>query len=102
MAPRRGREPIGEEGRARLREWLRIEQGMPWEAEVRRAVAGALGTSPATLPDLEGVTQKHVSQVLSGKSGLSFDFAERALAVLGRRLQVLAVVAKLDEPGGQP
>jgi plasmid maintenance system antidote protein VapI len=70
------------------------------ERRVREAIRQALddtGTSQIELANALGVTQKHVSMVLSGKSGLSFDLAERALAVLGRRLQVLAAV---DPKGG--
>ncbi len=69
------------------------------ERRVRDAIRYALDQSGMTqveLAERAGVTQKHISQVLSGKSGLSFDFAERLLGILGRRLDVKAV------PIGEP
>lgn len=59
------------------------------ERQVREAIRQALNESELTQSELAeqvGMSQKHISQVLSGKSGLSFDLAEQMLAVLGRRL----------------
>ena len=70
------------------------------ERRAREAIRTALdetGTTQTELAASLGVTQKHISQVLSGKSGLSFDLAERALAALGRRMSVLVAKARLDE-----
>lgn len=56
------------------------------ERRVREALRQALIEQDITQKELAerlGVTQKHISQVLSGKSGLSFDFAERCAAALG-------------------
>jgi plasmid maintenance system antidote protein VapI len=64
------------------------------ERQVRDAIRQALFESDTTQSQLAatvGVTQKHISQVLSGKAGLSFDFAEKLLAALGRRLEVSVV-----------
>jgi transcriptional regulator with XRE-family HTH domain len=61
------------------------------ERRVREALKSALIEQEMTQAELAtrlGVTQKHISQVLSGKSGLSFDFAERIGAVLGVLLTV--------------
>jgi hypothetical protein len=38
--------PVTPEARERLLEWARIEDGMPWAADVRRAVADRLGENP--------------------------------------------------------
>jgi hypothetical protein len=59
------------------------------ETRAREAIRAALdedGRTQAWLAEKMRVTQKHMSQILTGKVGLSFDFAERCLAVLGRRL----------------
>lgn len=61
------------------------------ERKIREAARAALIEAEMTQAELAvglGVTQKHISQVLSGKTGLSFDFAERMLAALDRRLDV--------------
>lgn len=71
------------------------------ERRLREAIRTALdetGTTQIELASALGVTQKHISQVLAGKSGLSLDFGERALAVLGRRLRVIVAAAELDAP----
>ncbi len=41
------------EGRERLLEWARIEDGMPWAADVRRAVADRLGENPWLNEEIE-------------------------------------------------
>lgn len=61
------------------------------ERRVREALRSALMEQEMTQAELAarlGVTQKHISQVLSGKTGLSFDFAERVGSVLGVMLNV--------------
>lgn len=57
----------------------------------RNEILGALaatGTTQGALALMLGLSEKHVSQVLTGRSGLSFDLAERMLGALGRRLVV--------------
>jgi hypothetical protein len=41
------------EERERLLEWARIEDGMPWAADVRRAVADRLGENPWLNEEIE-------------------------------------------------
>jgi hypothetical protein len=38
--------PVTSEARERLLEWARIEDGMPWADDVRRAVVDRLGENP--------------------------------------------------------
>lgn len=76
------------------------------ERRVREALKSALIEQEMTQAELAsrlGVTQKHISQVLSGKSGLSFDFAERVGAVLGVLLnvEVRPAVPSSKEPTDQ-
>jgi transcriptional regulator with XRE-family HTH domain len=44
-----------------------------------------------------GLTEKHISQVLSGKCGLSLDVAEAMLAALGLDLVVSVVPSGIGE-----
>ncbi len=76
---------------------------------VREAILAALqdqGVTQAELADRVGRSEKHVSQVLTGAAGLSFDLAELMLAELGQQLAVgaTALTAKSielkDEPTG--
>lgn len=60
---------------------------------IRNAIAADATWSQASLALRLGLTQKHISQVLTGKAGLSFDLAERMLAALGRRLEITATTA---------
>lgn len=59
------------------------------ERRTREAIRAALAEQDMTQAELAqrmGITQKHMSNLLNGKTALSFDFAERCLAALGRRL----------------
>jgi transcriptional regulator with XRE-family HTH domain len=76
---------------------------------VRQAILDALeqqGITQATLADRVGRSEKHVSQVLTGAAGLSFDLAELMLAELGQQLTVgataltAAPIELKDEPTG--
>lgn len=63
------------------------------EWRTRRAILDAIGEGPgfsqAFIAVRLGLSQKHVSQVLTGKAGLSFDLAERMLAAMGRQLEII-------------
>jgi ParB-like chromosome segregation protein Spo0J len=61
--------------------------GAPSEARARRRILTALADQDVTQAVLArrlGVTEKHVSRVLLGRAGLSFDLADRMLAALGK------------------
>lgn len=67
---------------------------------VRSAIGGALAetaTTQAMLARRLGVTQKHVSEVLTGRAGLSMDLADAMLAAMGRRVVVAVEHAPLRE-----
>lgn len=66
------------------------------ERRIRDALKRALIDQDVTQKELAeklGVTQKHMSQVLSGKSGLSILFAEKCAAALG-----MVIVIDLGRP----
>lgn len=56
-------------------------------AEVRAALA-ARGISQASAARQLGLTQKHVSQMLTGRATLTIAWADRILALCGLRLQI--------------
>ncbi len=61
------------------------------EDQVRAAIRGALDVAGITQTELArriGMSQKHVSQVLTGKTGLSLALADRMLAAIGSRLRM--------------
>lgn len=69
-------------------------------AAARHEILEALSattTTQATLAERLGMSEKHVSNVLTGRVGLSFDLAERMLGALGRRLVVRSAT---EEPIG--
>ena len=59
-------------------------------AEVKAALA-AEGLTQAALAATLGMSEKHISQALSGRAGLSLPLAERMLAAMGRRVSVRTV-----------
>jgi plasmid maintenance system antidote protein VapI len=61
--------------------------------EVRRAIADAGLTQRAIANEL-GLTEKHVSQMLTGKAHLSLDWADRIAKLCGRRVSVKLTSAK--------
>jgi transcriptional regulator with XRE-family HTH domain len=64
---------------------------LPVKWQVRDLILEALQADGVTQADLAlavGRTEKHVSQVLTGKAGISFDLAEEMLAALDRQLVV--------------
>lgn len=60
-------------------------------AEVRWAI-GAAGISQSALAHRAGISQTHVSRILTGRAGMSPGMYERLLDVCGRR-PVAATVA---------
>jgi transcriptional regulator with XRE-family HTH domain len=66
---------------------------LPVKWQIRDLILEALAADSVTQADLAlaiGRTEKHVSQVLTGKAGISFDLAEEMLAALDRQLVVSA------------
>lgn len=61
--------------------------------QIRLALAVA-DVSQAELGRRLGVSSKHVSQMLTGKSAISLDMAERMLGEVGWTLEVSAVPAE--------
>jgi len=76
--------------------------GQPWqssERQVREAIRSALDASGMTQVEFAarvGISEKHMSQVLTGKAGLPLDLADRLLNALGRRMKVGVTEAEAD------
>ncbi len=61
------------------------------ENDVRTAIRAALADAGMTQAELARrirMSQKHVSQVLTGKAGLSLGMADKMLAAIGSRLKM--------------
>ena len=64
---------------------------MTAEASLReqvRAAIAATGTSQAAIARQLGVTQKHLSHMLTGRAPLTLTWAEHILAAIGMRIEV--------------
>ena len=66
-------------------------------AEIRTALHDTR-TSQAELSRTLGLSTKHVSRVLTGKSALSFELAEAMMSALGRQMTVRVKVAAASRP----
>ncbi len=65
-----------------------------WAA--RHEILGTLRMLDVTQRSLAaavGITEQHLSSVLQGRQGLTFDLAERLLTALGRRMVISTVTA---------
>jgi plasmid maintenance system antidote protein VapI len=69
------------------------------EASLReqvRAALAATGTSQAAIARRLGLTQKHLSHMLTGRASLTLPWAERILAAIGMHIEIAIYAAGED------
>lgn len=61
-------------------------------------IAGS-GQRQCDVADTVGITEKHLSQTINGKTGMQLDLVDRVLAACGRRLVLATEVVAEDASG---